>query len=681
MVNRELIIHQALHGYDRGHGLLASSTEIPASIKKSLQILSDLSGPNVEIGFESYITGYPIIPMNVYAIAKTWYAQEMERPGCVWTHTVFLDFDKIDEIKNIDRLYDIFKRPDGIKDLNFYNKPIQFNNTEYYQNNISVYYDIFEAKNIVYNLYSHPNISIIICTNKSRAYEKLLLEIWFHQWKNLKKNFYFCSGSISSRSFNSKIFDLQIVPQKNQRKFLDIDQFLILNEVENYSNQKAWLNEVINSLGFNNKLNSFFGRYCTDIKPYREKFIPIINIFTELRNEAKLSLIELINNIGSNFPDPNEGLEIKKLLLNPSSEYGYWIKTEEVLKTLSVTEFEKSFSNPKLIKEINKIAIELWNSNQLKCEELLNDILNEDINKIGEEIVESLALNIKENDLLKISNVKLLRIFVDKSPEIATFKDIWQLELKQQFELLDDLFVNLDKTDKLWHDIITSILVAKSFELIPLIIDKLSSIAVKSVLSWIVNYSFSGNLDYKIVQSLQSRPTDILNWLELNQSLNSSFQVSNILRVLPEILDPNDSIIKEYDYSIWLGLLNNDIDFLNIDLINFKAFMLAIAFNYDRYESIDIMKYSFEDVYRVLLIDNLNYNSWKRLDIYTSPLKWYNKWDKCKKLRRALFDKFIQKNWLFSELRTMFKNQQIYDDIIEDFKTSKKYKKYIYLLN
>ena len=42
---------------------------------------SDLSGSSTGIKFDSYLTGYPVAELGMYAFARTWYANEMRRPG------------------------------------------------------------------------------------------------------------------------------------------------------------------------------------------------------------------------------------------------------------------------------------------------------------------------------------------------------------------------------------------------------------------------------------------------------------------------------------------------------------------------------------------------------------------------------------------------------------------------
>ena len=91
-------LDQTLHGYKDGHRLLRASRELPASTHRQMALLSDMSGSTLVRGFEEYLTGYPLPEIGVYAIARTWYAPEMRRPGCVWTHTLLCSFADLQQI-------------------------------------------------------------------------------------------------------------------------------------------------------------------------------------------------------------------------------------------------------------------------------------------------------------------------------------------------------------------------------------------------------------------------------------------------------------------------------------------------------------------------------------------------------------------------------------------------------
>ena len=112
------VIHQFLHGYSEGHRLIAGSLKLPTDLARLMLRMSDLSGSSVVKGFDQYVTGYPLDSINAYALAMTWYAPEMSRPGCVWTHTLALPMQILATIPSLGQLVHLFKRParDAAKD-------------------------------------------------------------------------------------------------------------------------------------------------------------------------------------------------------------------------------------------------------------------------------------------------------------------------------------------------------------------------------------------------------------------------------------------------------------------------------------------------------------------------------------------------------------------------------------
>src|SRR5437868_6855758 len=84
-------IHQLLHGYRRGHQLLASSMNLPIGLSELVTRLSDLSGLLMgDAEFEPYLTSYPLPGSDFYALAKTWPDHQASRSGCVLTHTLLI---------------------------------------------------------------------------------------------------------------------------------------------------------------------------------------------------------------------------------------------------------------------------------------------------------------------------------------------------------------------------------------------------------------------------------------------------------------------------------------------------------------------------------------------------------------------------------------------------------------
>lgn len=91
-------IEQVLHGYSNGHTLLRSSVKsLTVNDAAKMDVLSDWSGYQDDREDSSYITTYSLVDSPYYVVAKSWYAYEMGRPGCVWTHSLLISFDDIDK--------------------------------------------------------------------------------------------------------------------------------------------------------------------------------------------------------------------------------------------------------------------------------------------------------------------------------------------------------------------------------------------------------------------------------------------------------------------------------------------------------------------------------------------------------------------------------------------------------
>lgn len=115
---------QMLHGYANGHQLLAASCELHIDDRNRIDELSDLNGHCEPPEFVSYFTGYPIESNQRYVLAKTWYAYEMKRPGCVWTHSLIFNIEDICRISDINRLMELFLRPTEILSYDEYKNKI-----------------------------------------------------------------------------------------------------------------------------------------------------------------------------------------------------------------------------------------------------------------------------------------------------------------------------------------------------------------------------------------------------------------------------------------------------------------------------------------------------------------------------------------------------------------------------
>ncbi|UCV07032.1 hypothetical protein [Dechloromonas denitrificans] len=81
-----------IHGYRKGHQLLASSAVLPKDDQVVVDRLSDVAGPlRPKEMFAPYLSAYPLPSGAYYVIARTWQDLTVSRAGCVRTKSVLID--------------------------------------------------------------------------------------------------------------------------------------------------------------------------------------------------------------------------------------------------------------------------------------------------------------------------------------------------------------------------------------------------------------------------------------------------------------------------------------------------------------------------------------------------------------------------------------------------------------
>src|SRR5713226_865198 len=213
-----LILHQSLHGYAEGHRLLDSSIPIPDDLKRLMQRMSDLSGTSVVNGFQDYLTGYPLPSLNAYALAKTWYAPEMSRPGCVWTHSFIIPASVMARMTSLSVIRALFRRPSGRSISDAYSKPVLLESESSIREYESDLDNRVKMQSFIAAHYQKDSQPLIIPAVNADEYAGLIFAAWSQKWPALRMSFTFCTGSLSARNIGKRPFDVQCVPTPMTRE-------------------------------------------------------------------------------------------------------------------------------------------------------------------------------------------------------------------------------------------------------------------------------------------------------------------------------------------------------------------------------------------------------------------------------------------------------------------------------
>jgi hypothetical protein len=161
-------VHQALHGYRDGHQLLASSLELSQEQQWQMLVMTDLSGPSFRSGFDGYLTGYPLDGGGFYCFSRTWFAPEMPRPGCVWTHTLLIRDADIARVRDIRSLSTYFRRPGSAIEPEGYDEEVEL---DIAAQPYPMALDFRSACALIGMLYGSPGTDVILTADAGAAYE------------------------------------------------------------------------------------------------------------------------------------------------------------------------------------------------------------------------------------------------------------------------------------------------------------------------------------------------------------------------------------------------------------------------------------------------------------------------------------------------------------------------------
>ncbi|MGN7875931.1 hypothetical protein ACTJKJ_20425 [Roseateles sp. 22389] len=210
-----IIVHQALHGYSEGHRQFACSAELTPNDARLVLVMSDASGSGVTAEGISYLTGYPLPESGLYALARTWPAPEMPRPGCVWTHTLFIEFADLATLDSPSQLASLFKAP-SIDTARVYGGALHFTNAlasgwALTSSQVPVFARLATA------LYEQPHDQVWARRATDAQVDDVVLRLWDLQWPRLRRSFRFCTLTTRDRSQEGALFDLQFCGESVSR--------------------------------------------------------------------------------------------------------------------------------------------------------------------------------------------------------------------------------------------------------------------------------------------------------------------------------------------------------------------------------------------------------------------------------------------------------------------------------
>lgn len=661
-----MIIEQTLHGYNKGHGLLASSFPVKPNDDSSLMsVLSDWTGYRDELGGDSYMTFYPLSNGEKYAFAKTWYAEEMERPGCVWTHTLIVDLKKVDRNFDFRTLENYFRRP--LKDkYDFYHQKIEIDTFE--NGNSNAVFEQFDDTSlmVLYLLLLGNNKNLFIYMDKDHGiYDALCFYLLQYMPLDMLKNIELSTGSVSNRKIGDIDFSIQFTDNTANISLSNAPWNGKFDKTNFYVGLQYIFEQ---SKTLNDPFPSLIRLFREDIREDKDKLMAFAVLMKKLdtaltENVGAEQYAEVLHLLEESFPNIYDGVRLKCNFLSKKISSLYGTEKDYLYQIASLkndsflypeeTQFESRLmeldkeNHAGYIDLITKIAA-LAHPNDTACKALLyaiNNLEEQELLNLIDKEWEKLLPFLSSNDRffesgmwLKVSNDKFNTIFL-----------LFSQKLSDKFIYWDGLLNKAIDAEALVGEDVSKKIIEKAKDAVSIIFEAANSGSHHFVSPF-------------LLQACLLKKQDIFIWMNSQETINERVEQFLLYKI-----EPNDYDLKSNSSSVWKAFLNQDNENKNID---FYIYLYILAHNWHDVIAIEMLKHSFYHIYIALSKNQLDEKYWNRISCFTSISYFIDKWDKCKILSRGLVDYLKNTSVDIRVLKEFTPNKKINERLVHYWKKS-----------
>ena len=660
-------IEQTLYGYNKGHGLLASSFPVrPNNDSSLMSVLSDWTGFRNELGEDSYMTFYPLSNGEKYAFAKTWYAEEMERPGCVWTHTLIVDLKEMDRNFDFRVLDDYFRRPQK-DDYEFYQHKIEIDNFE--TRNSNVVFNMFDDTSllVLYLLLLGNNKNLFIYMDKAqRAYQALCFYLLQYLPLDMLKWISLSTGSASRRKFGSEDFSIQFTDNITNISLSNAPWKGKIAK-ENFTIGLLYIFEQ--SKRENDTFPSLIRLFREDIKDEKEKLFAFAMLMKELDTALNEKVGEkesanVLSLLEEYFPKQNEGIRLKSNFLSEKISSLYGTEEDYLFQIASLK--NDSFLHPLLTHFTQRLMVLDKNSHNAYVDLMGKIARIEHPNETAYNALLYAVDHMEEEELLRMVNNNWEHILPLLNNNERFFDaGMWLRLSAKQF---NDIFLMYDSHNfesfKHWDELLKKVLVSETLtgENISSQLVINANDAVKMIFDSANDSHLSVVSPYLLLSCMQKKQ-DFLGWLGRQKFINERVE-----KFIIHQIDPTSIYVKESQSCSWKALLEADNGGKGID---FYLYLYILAHNWKDRLSVEMLKHGFYPIYKELSKSKFSSKDWDRISSVTPNRYFIANWDKCKILSRGLVDYLKDCDVDIDEVRVFSPNKKVNERLTQYWKKKK----------
>lgn len=601
-----------------------------------MSYLSDWSGyVNPFNKDTSYITLYPLEESQSYVIAKSWYADEMSRPGCVWTHSLVVNLESLGSKFDFFELLKLFRRParEG-EDFMSYTKPIELK-----EDNISA--DRNKLDGIDHTRFMLMAAVLLGCKKPivyaiekgSEVYIELCMRIIQNMPYGMLKGLSICSGSATVRKFGAGFYNLQFVVGKGE--------MLMEPYPENMEKPKAdpgfqfWLDAVLTG---RSDIAQMLHRFSEDIGDNSTRFLATMNLLRLLDERVKgggdsITISDVITYLVNGFGEKESGSLLKRSFLSEQISSLFCDERTFILTLATIKEWESL--DYLMIGYHNRVDVYRHTHTTEDYVGILVELSKADyLNVEGKSLLSNALEGLKKEEIEVLLNQdwSLFKSIVTLNNQVLV-SDFWLDLLPPQFVSLFSIFQrNVPEGFNSWEKLYRKLLTIDTF-----VADNILSEFEKQIYGYvdIALNKWNSLTEVPVNKTIQNlcmkNPSEVIMWLDEQASINN-----DIRDAIKRNIKPESSIVVSMGSLAWKGFVDSELS--NVHDANELVYVYVLAFNWRDFVALGYLKRVLPYIYEALSLESFNYASLKQIEKFMGSVPFWRSWDNCRKLLLGVKD-------------------------------------------
>lgn len=609
-----------LHGYDHGHNYIQGSIVLDSSHDMNkIAMLSDWSEYVNGVDY-SYLTFYSLDESNYYVVAKTWYASEMSRPGCVWTHSLLICKDDLANISDFLLLQEYFVHPAFVAD---YSKKIIYDDALGVQHrnmlDISDEALLWQMYSFIYEESKSLTLPLVRDFN---VVQYLALQFFNNLPVGLLSKINLCTGTISERPFGNKNKTIVFSPSAVQNIFVISEtKFTFLGRL---------VTAVIYKDDQMSRLIRSFDKELGDSLDKFSAFLQLLDLFNQnltVESEKEKNEYLIIEQLAKGFPYPSEGCRLKQRFLSKSAT-SYFVNEENFLYMMCVVDVRAFYKEDiHFMERVHSLFEESKEKYVALLERLIDSSENNDW---GDQLLRDSVnlLSPEDWDILIKTKWYVFLSLASITPSLLN-NTSWQNAGKRQVKgVLDILSKETSRQGFMKYQELLEAIYAYNIQIDEGLANAISLHLSDFVCMILSKANSTGIFIDSLMRECIGKQDKVIMWMKKESTISQDVTTRFIICDL----DPKSKILKDSSSALWRKII-----YESSMPLDYYIFIFVLSFNwYKDADAIEYMKYAFMPIYKAVITSQITLRQWKKLENLMEPLKIWQDWDKGKKMRKTL---------------------------------------------